>query len=169
MHHGGASQAELLRQLLVRRLGQVRTVAEDDRRDDPLAAVAILDEPDPFLVAIDVVPIERHPLIGEELLRATTVGAPTGAVELDLGHAGTLRSDRPSVVRPGAKRVTRASPWVRGPGRRRRGPPDGRRSRPDASRRRSSRYGRRRSRLLRGDAGRWLGHWRTRSTVRRAT
>src|SRR5207249_9228004 len=104
------------RQLFVRRLREMRAVAEDDRRDDPLACVAILDEPYPFLVAVDVVPVERHPLIGEELLRPTTVGAPTGAVELDLGHAETSARDRRSVVGPARSRVTRASPWVRAPG-----------------------------------------------------
>ena len=89
MHHRGASQADLLGELLVRRLRQMRTVGEQERRDDPLAAVPFLDESDALLVAVDVVPIERHPLIGQELLRSTAVGAPAGAVELDLGHAAT--------------------------------------------------------------------------------
>jgi len=64
VHHRGACQADLLGELLVRRLRQMRTVGEQERRDDPLAAVPLLDEPDPLLVAVDVVPVERDALIG---------------------------------------------------------------------------------------------------------
>jgi hypothetical protein len=81
-------EAQLVGELHVRRLQQVRAVGEDDRGDRPAAVLELLDEAEAFGVGVDVDPGERDALLLEEGLRATAVGAPRRPVD---GTAGAPR------------------------------------------------------------------------------
>src|SRR5439155_13703698 len=83
-HLGYRGQAELGRELGVARLDQRAPVFEEDRRDDPLAAVHLLDEREAIRVLLDVDPVVVDPLLAEELLGALTVAAPRRAVDGDV-------------------------------------------------------------------------------------
>ena len=81
--HRAALQAELVRQFLVRGLGEVRTVGEDDRRDRVGAVVPFLHDARRVGIAVHVVPLVGDALVGEELLGPPAVGAPTRPVDRD--------------------------------------------------------------------------------------
>ena len=109
VHHRDALEADLLGELLVGRFGQMGAVGEDDRRDDVVPVVAFLHRPNTVGVDLDVVPLERDPLVTEEPLRPTAVGAPARAVDPDqVVHPaspfersmGASPRPRPSVTHP---------------------------------------------------------------------
>ena len=82
---------ELARQILVGGFEQVTPVAEDDGRDDAAAALQLVDDPHAGGALIDVDPVVRHALLGEESLGALAVRAPGRAVDGDVSHAVSSR------------------------------------------------------------------------------
>src|SRR5207342_1784147 len=91
-----ALEADLLGELLVGGFGKVGPIGEDDRRDDVVAVVALLHRSDPVGVDLDVVPLERDPLVAEEALGPSAVRAPARPVDPDdVVHPAPL-SDQPT-------------------------------------------------------------------------
>src|SRR5215208_1118591 len=62
---------------------KVGPVREDDRRDDVVAVVALLHRSDPVRVNLDVVPLERDPMVAQEALGPSAVRAPARPVDPD--------------------------------------------------------------------------------------
>ena len=91
--HRRSREADLLGELLVRRLHQMRTIGENDGRDDLLTVVEILHHLCGGGVDFEVDELEGHALLRQERLGASAVGAPAGAVDDDLigGHCRLLR------------------------------------------------------------------------------
>src|SRR5581483_9268484 len=82
--HRRARKPQLVGQLLVRGLREVRAVREDDRRNDVVAVVPALNDPLSLEVVLDIVPCEPDALVRQEPLRAPAVGAPARPVYMDL-------------------------------------------------------------------------------------
>ena len=83
---GLEGETELARQLLIGGLDEDVGAVEDDRRDRPPALLQLLDVPQPVGVLVDVDPVVRDALLGEESLRALAVRTPRRAVDRDLRH-----------------------------------------------------------------------------------
>ena len=81
---GRGLQPQLGRQLGVGRLNQRGAVFEDERGDDLLAVVDLLDQGEAVLVHLHVDEVVVDPLLPEELLRHLAVAAPEGAIQLDI-------------------------------------------------------------------------------------
>ena len=89
-------EAQLQGEFLVGGLEEGAAVAEDDRGDGAAATLQLLDVTQPLFVLVDVDPFVGDAVFAEKGLRAAAVGAPGGAVYLDLSHCLSSVPERPS-------------------------------------------------------------------------